>query len=310
MKISTGKLTLGVLACAGMLSTNALADAGTHQLLCGGQRTVADALGQLNPGDTLLVSGACIENITIPEDIQDITLSGQGTASITALNSDESSVNIRGRGITLTGFTIIGGLNGVIVTRGGAAIIDANVIQTAQTGVTLSTNGTARLVNNTIQNNTGNGVAAAESAALRLDNNIVQNNGVEGVIINENSSARIGLDAPNTIQGNGGRGVVVTRSSNARITGNTIINNVSRGVDVLRGSHADVANNNINANGGHGILVNYNSAVNLDAPNTGSNGQFGIVCLNSGMVDGRRGSLTGANGQTSFANGCVNNTIP
>lgn len=37
---------------------------------------------------------------------------------------------------------------------------------------------------------------------------------------------------------------------------------------------------------------------------------YGILCINSGMVDGRRGELTGDSGQTFFANGCINNTRP
>jgi len=308
MKISRTTIMSGMLIGIGMISVGAQAD--TRKMSCGEKSTITESLTRLKPGDTLLVSGACVENVVIPEEINDVTLDGQGAASITALDTSASTVNIRGRGITLTGFTIGGGSNGILVGRGGAAMLNVNVIQTAGTGISITSNGTARILNNTIWNNSERGVSIAESATGRLDGNLIQNNNLDGVLINENASARIGLDSPNTIQGNRGRGVVVTRSSNARITGNIITNNTSRGVDVLRGSHADIIGNTIDANGSHGILVNYNSAVNLDEPNTGSSGQFGIVCLNSGMVDGRRGSLTGGSGQTSFNNGCIDNTIP
>jgi parallel beta-helix repeat protein len=290
----------------------------SFNLTCGAGMTISDAVKLLKPGDTLLVSGNCNENVSIPEEIQNITLDGQNQTTIVPLDPSQSTVNIRGRGITIARFTVTGGLNGIIVTRGGAAILEGNTIRNAQTGISLTSHSVARIQNNTIENNTDRGVTVAEASTARLDGNTIQNNLSDGILVNEGSSARIGLDAPNTIQSNSGRGVIVTRSSSGRIMNNTITNNRGDGVDVLRGSHADIANNDISGNGigttntVHGILVNYNSAVNLDSANSSStpNKNFGLVCLNGGMVDGRRGSLNGNAGATSFANGCVNNTIP
>lgn len=290
----------------------------TFNLTCGAGTTISDAVKLLQPGDTLLVNGSCDENVSIPEEIQNLTLDGQSQASIAPLDASQSTVNIRGRGITIARFTVTGGLNGIIVTRGGAAILEGNTIRNAQTGISLTSHSVARIQNNTIENNTDRGVNVAEASTARLDGNTIQNNSSDGILVNEGSSARIGLDAPNTIQSNSGRGVIITRSSSGRIMNNTISNNRSDGVDVLRGSHADIANNDISGNGigsantVHGILVNYNSAVNLDSANSSSvpNKNFGLVCLNGGMADGRRGSLNGNAGATSFANGCVNNTVP
>jgi parallel beta-helix repeat protein len=290
----------------------------TFNLTCGAGSTISDAVKLLKPGDTLLVNGNCSENVSIPEEIHNLTLDGQSQASIAPLDGSQSTVNIRGRGITIARFTLTGGLNGIIVTRGGAAILEGNTIRNAQTGISLTSHSVARIQNNTIENNTDRGVNVAEASTARLDGNTIQNNSSDGVLVNEGSSARIGFDAPNTIQSNGGRGVIITRSSSGRIMNNTISNNRSDGVDVLRGSHADIANNEISGNGigtagtVHGILVNYNSAVNMDSANSSStpNKNFGLACLNGGMVDGRRGTLNGNIGATSFANGCVNNTVP
>ena len=52
---------------------------GTHALTCGPDKTIGQAIKTLKPGDTLLVSGTCNENVTIGQEVERITLDGQGT---------------------------------------------------------------------------------------------------------------------------------------------------------------------------------------------------------------------------------------
>ena len=52
-----------------------------HTLTCGPEKTIGQAIKRLKPGDTLLVSGTCNENVDIGEEVHRITLDGQGTAS-------------------------------------------------------------------------------------------------------------------------------------------------------------------------------------------------------------------------------------
>jgi hypothetical protein len=145
-------------------------------------------------------------------------------------------------------------------------------------------------------------------------------------LVGESSSARIGFETfsdktpgPNTIQNNGGRGVQVTRSASALILSNTISNNGSDGIGVLRVSHADVGANLINSNNGSGIAISGNSGVNFgqtsiafDGANstTANNANFGIECTINSYAQGSRGTIGGANGQTSFSGNCANNTAP
>jgi parallel beta-helix repeat protein len=251
-----------------------------------GSSTLTQAVRLLQPGDTLLVNGTCNESVLIPASVHDVTLDGQGSATISGVGDD--AITIQGTGITIRGFTIGSSpqFHGILVTRGGSVTIENNLIQNSANGINLLS-GIARIFGNTIQGN-------AQS----------------GIIAQENSSARIGFQGtPNVIQSNL-RGVVVTRSSSARIEGNDISNNQQRGIDVLRGSHADISGNTINGNGQHGVLVNYNSAVNFDFANftTVNNGQTGVTCINSGAVDGPLGTLNGNLGPTAFFNSCVNNT--
>ena len=301
------KVRLLLFAILGSFLMVATSGAASFQLNCGHQRTISDALRRLRPGDTLSVSGACNENVQIPEQVVNITLDGQGTATINGPDASSSTINVRGNGITIRNFaSITGGETGIIVTRGGTATIDRNVIQnTGNNGIIVSLSSSARIINNTIQGNPAN-----------------------GILITEGSSARIGFNmpddteaSPNVIQNNKQDGIVVTRSSSARIVGNTISGNTDNGVLVTRVSHGDVSSNTMDGNGGDGVFVSRNSGVNLgedtgtgifDAPNTTkvNNVGVGIRCVINSYGDGRIGTLNGVSGPFSFAANCVNATIP
>jgi parallel beta-helix repeat protein len=267
----------------------ASAVAATKSLTCGGAKSITSEAAKLAPGDTLQVSGTCIENVSIPANVQNIAIVGLAGARIQApAGSTTSAVVIRGRTVRVSGFTITGGVEGVQVLDGGAASIDGN----------------------TIEANSGNAVLVQFTSLARIFNNIIQNNGDNGVLVSRGSSALIGLaslaattPSPNTIVGNGGGGIQVSRSSHATVVGNTISGNASHGVLVNRGAQADVASNTIANNGDQGIEVAFNSAANLgnttgtglrDLPNSGSgNAGFGLRCFGAGSVGGRIGTLTG-----------------
>ena len=51
-----------------------LAQADKHTLTCGPEKTIGQAIKTLKPGDTLLVSGTCNENIDLGEEVHGITL--------------------------------------------------------------------------------------------------------------------------------------------------------------------------------------------------------------------------------------------
>ena len=301
------KIRLLLFATLGSFLMVGTSGAASFHFICGQQRTISEALRRLRPGDTLFVSGACSENVQIPEQIVNITLDGQGTATINGPDASSTTVLVRGDGITIRNFaSITGGETGITVTRGGAALIDSNVIQ-----------------------NTGtNGIVVTQSSSARIINNTLQGNPQSGIVITDSSSARIGFNmpddteaSPNIIQNNKENGIIVTRSSSARIVGNTISGNTENGVLVTRVSHGDVSSNTIDSNGGDGVFVSRNSGVNLgedtgsgifDAPNTTNvnNVGVGIRCVINSYGDGRIGTLNGVSGPFSFAANCVNSTSP
>ncbi len=280
---------------------------GTHTLTCGPHKTIGHAVRFLEPGDTLLVSGTCNENVVLNQEVDRITLDGQGTATI---NGDPSTfaVAVRGRGITIRGFTITGGLQGVAVLDGGSAVVDSNTIQNAaMNGITVFRNSTANITNNTIQLNPSSGIQLQHSSSAQI--------GFSGPPSNR-------IYAPNTIQNNGGAGIQVLRGSSAQIFSNTIQNNGSHGVVVDRNGQAEIAACTITGNVGDGIRGTRNAGVDIgtdaigatatldDDTNTGTNGGFGVRCMIAGFVDGRLGALTGTAGGKSFAESCVDSVVP
>jgi len=281
------------------------AQSGTHTLTCGPQKTIGQAIKTLKPGDTLLVSGSCDENLAIGQEIERITLDGQGSATING-DSSANAVTVTGRGITIRGFVITGGSpQAVSVADGGSAVIDGN----------------------TIQNAARNGIAVFRNSSADIINNTIQNNPLAGIAIQSNSSARIGwvgppnnrISAPNTIQGNGAQGVQVYRGSSAQIFSNTIQNNGSHGVIVDRNSQAEIAACTITGNRGDAIRGMRNAGLDIgtdatgatpqfdDDTNTGINAGVGVRCTIGGFVDGRLGALAGGK---SFAEGCVDSVVP
>lgn len=259
------------------------------------------AIDKADPGDTLRVSGTCRENLTIPEGTDSLTLDGGGDAIIAGADAALNVILVRGRAITIRGFTITGGRVGIDVGRGASALIDGNTIEgTGRFGITVGGFGTANIVNNTIQNNPGH-----------------------GILLTGNSLAFIGfrgaddtVSSPNIIRDNGLHGINVTLSSSARIAGNTIAGNLRNGINVERASQANISENTIDGNGQNGIFVTENSGVNLgtdtgagifDAPNrtTVNNGLRGIACRVGGYANGRLGTLNGAGGAKNFGASCL-----
>lgn len=275
---------------------------------CDANRTIGKALRHARPGDTLVVNGTCNENVALPAELHRVTLDGRGTAAVHGTDATLSTFNVKGKDIVIKGFTVTGGLRGIEIEAGGSATVDGNVVQqAARDGILVNTGSSAVIVNNTIQNNPEDGIRVSENSTAR---------------IGFRESRDLRTPEPNTIQNNTGRGVRLDRNASARIYGNTISHNGNRGVEVRRASYADISSNAIDANGSDGILVNQNSAIGLgadvteeplaDDPNrtTVNNAGVGIRCGTNSSADGRRGTLTGNGGPTSFDGSCVNSTLP
>jgi len=277
-------------------------EAADRTIDCDAGATIGGVIRRLEWGDILLVSGTCNGDVDITGRSDGITLDGQGTATI------NGSVRIEAREVTIKGFTLTGGSDGIFINRGATVLIDGN----------------------TIQNADGRGISVVQHSFAQIIDNTIQNNTREGIRVQENSSARIGFLSgsdnaarPNTIQNNGGDGIRVQRSSNARIVGNNISNNGDDGIEVRLGSHGDISDNDIDGNADDGIAVNQSSGVNLgsdtgdgifNAPNrtdpANLNGDNGIRGFTRCYANGRLGTLNGSSGPRSFSGGCTDSLEP
>ena len=297
------------LFMAFVLLMPALAMAATTTVDCNAGGSIGGALATLKPGDTLLVSGTCLENVEVDGETGEfdgITLDGQGTATITGPDSSRDNLRLVAvRGVTVRGFRFTGGRDAIHVRWSTMVFI----------------------LNNTIEQMGRNGIQVTRGAWAHISDNVIQNNPRNGIQVEE-STVRIGgsLDepaepAPNLIQGNGVHGILVNRASVARIFGNTIRNNAEDGISLVKMSQADIASNTIEGNTRNGIRAQHNSGVNLGAdtgtglenlPNsTGTpNGQFGLNVSLGAYADGKLGTLTGRSGATNFTEFPINSLVP
>jgi len=292
-----------LLLILGTFLLSSIVQAATLAVDCDAGHTIGNALAKARPGDTVLVSGTCNENLIVQLEVSSITLDGQGRATINGGASDKThTVIVRGKRIVIKGFTVTGGRDGIHLAGGNAIIADTVIRNVGLNGVFVDHNGFARLLDSRIEGNRG-----------------------AGIVLNENSVARIGFmigrdkGSPNTITGNALDGIVVQRSSTAWIAGVAIAGNKGNGIAVDRNSQATLGGNTIDGNGGHAIVVSRMSGVTLgnmdvrrDGPNTTrqKNGGVGIRCFMGGYVDGSAGTLDGAKGAKQFDTACIDSTTP
>ncbi len=299
MLIRTSKAALLAGLCF-----SALANAATVAVDCDAGNTITAALANVKPGDTVLVSGTCKEQVSVPPEIVRITLDGQKKTTIHHPGAPAASVHavyIRGKEITIKGFTVTGGQDGIHLSGPASTLIDGNVVvKNSGRGIHIDKGSIARILNTTVEQSGGIGIDVTGASYAYI-----------GVFI-----PRVPALAPNTIRNNGGPGINIERTSGAWIVGNTISNNKESGIAVHRNAQADVIANTINGNGGDGITVSYNGGVNFnseprkDGPNKTmeSNGGAGIKCMVGGYVDGPMGTLAGTKGTKDFDTGCVDRT--
>jgi parallel beta-helix repeat protein len=297
IRIRTGKAAILACLCFSAVSANAA----TVSVDCDAGNSIMAALGGVKPGDTVLVSGTCKEQVSFAPEMVRITLDGQKKTTIQHPGASAPSphtVFIRGKDIMVKGITVVGGLDGIHLSGPASAELEGNVIVKA-----------ARA-----------GIHIDKGSVVRILNNTVQESGVFGIDITGASYAYIGVRiprlpalSPNTIRNTSGPGINIERSSGAWIVGNTISNNKGSGIVVHRNAQADVMANVIDANGGDAITASYNAGINLqseprrDGPNhtTQENGGAGIRCSVGGYVDGPLGTLGGKQGAKAIDSGCV-----
>lgn len=295
-------------------SNQANEHATTKYVNCDNGDTIAGSLQFVRPGDTLVISGTCNENLLLSSPsgaYNGLTLDGQGTATIAGPDPTLNVIEITGvSGFTIRGLTITGGNDGIAINTGSIVAIDSVVVQGAgRHGIHFQRGSTdGYVVNSTIQNNPGNGIVINENSYVRVG-------------FTDGVGASQGDTGPCVIQNNGGYGIRIQRGASARIYTNTISHNANNGINIESASYAEVATNVIDGNGKNGISVSENSTLHLgnpsgtkneDQPNTTNapNGQFGLSASWGSYVSGRMGTLTGTSGASTITHDSNSNITP
>jgi parallel beta-helix repeat protein len=280
------------------------ANSATLNIDCDAGNTIASVYATIKPGDTVLVSGLCKEQVNIPPEVTRVTFDGQKKTTIQHPGGQQASPHAfynRGKEVTIKNFTVTGGQDGIHLSGPASAMIDGNIVtKNSGRGIHIDKGSIARILNTTVEQSGGIGIDVTGASYAYI-----------GVFI-----PRVPALAPNTIRNNGGPGINIERTSGAWIVGNTISGNKDSGITVHRNAQADVIANTINGNGGDAITVTYNSGVNFDSeprkdgPNktTQNNAGAGIRCAIGGYVDGPLGTLAGAKGAKDIDKSCVDRT--
>jgi parallel beta-helix repeat protein len=287
--------------CAMLCITSA--HAATLNIDCDAGNTIASVYATVKPGDTVLVSGTCKEQVSVPPEVTRVTFDGQKKTTIRHPGGQQTSPHAfynRGKEITIKNFTVTGGQDGIHLSGPASAVIEGNLVT----------------------KNSGRGIHIDKGSVARILNTTVEDSGSIGIDVTGASYAYIGVFiprvqalGPNIIRNNGGPGINIERTSGAWIVGNTISGNKEAGIAVHRSAQADVIANTINANGGDAIAVSFNGGVNFDSeprkdgPNKTDAGQnnagFAVKCVAGGYVDGPLGTLAGARGARDFDKTCA-----
>ena len=290
---------IAVLLCSPASSATLTVD-------CDAGNTIASVYATIKPGDNVLVSGLCKEQVNIPPEVTRVTFDGQKKTTIQHPGGQQASPHAfynRGKEITIKNFTVTGGQDGIHLSGPASAVIDGNLVtKNSGRGIHIDKGSIARILNTTVEQSGGIGIDVTGASYAYI-----------GVFI-----PRVPALAPNTIRNNGGPGINIERTSGAWIVGNTISGNKDSGITVHRNAQADVIANTINSNGGDAITVTYNSGVNFDSeprkdgPNktTQNNAGAGIKCAIGGYVDGPLGTLAGAKSVKDIDKSCVDRTGP
>jgi hypothetical protein len=232
-KIPILPLLIPLALVAAVPLTSPTGDVGSNMRVvnCDRGEEIARALARAEPGDTIRVTGTCVERVSIKTDR--ITLDGQGAATLDGgggpVAEFDAVVTIDGAsGVTIQGFTVQNGPGeGILGTHGAAFSVHNTTVQdNGHTGVAVAEGSTAELTDCRILRNGGPGFdvftqsSAVLKGAIRTNDNLQSGGEVNGTSILEIRGAQVEASR------NGGFGLAAGSNSQLAVFG----------FDVSRGS--------------------------------------------------------------------------
>ena len=317
-------LKQSLIASAFLLLIGSTANATTLYVNCGGKAgftSIGAALKILQSSEsrgpnTIVVSGACNENILI-KNMDRLTLDAVNGASITdASNGNDDVINVNNSfGFTLRGFSITAvnaNNDGVSCYYGSSCTLISNTLQGGFDGIGVYQTATAVIVGGSLSGNT-NGLNARGdviAAGVMIQGNsvgaIVQDGGKLVFRVSDPQYDGVDFALPAVSQGNAQQGILVLRGGTVRCQGCTVNGNQAAGISLdLSASlflgpyffnSGAVAANTIASNTGSGVLVGDLSSATFQGAlsNISGNGQPDISCLGPTSVTRRAVATVGA----------------
>jgi Right handed beta helix region len=227
-KIPILALLIPLALVAAVLLTSPTGDADSNLRMrvvnCDRGENIAEVLAKAEPGDTIRVTGTCVERVSIKTDR--ITLDGQGAATLDGgggpIAEFDGVVTIDGAsGVTIQGFTVQNGPGeGILGTHGAAFSVRNTTVQdNGFTGVAVGQGSTAELTDCRILRNGGPGMdvytqsSAVLKGAIRTNDNLQSGADINGTSIIEIRGAQVEASR------NGGFGLIAGSNSQLAVFG-------------------------------------------------------------------------------------------
>jgi parallel beta-helix repeat protein len=260
--------------------------------------TIQSAVNAASSGNTIVVYSnyTGTENINIPSNESGLTIKSNG--SVTVQNSSASSpvFTVNANSVTITGFKIKGGTDGVYLNNVKSCNITGNNITGSSiAGVNVWNSAVASwandnyyniINNNQVTNNNGKGIIFNQTAADTLTNNQVNNNAGDGIYFY--NSYNVDLTS-NTANNNGGNGISMINVGG--MASNTGMLDCTCGCEWGDAIEQCTINNNTN----NGIFMNNSCGVFVIGSTINTNHQNGIYAANSVQAPDNEGGDSGAN---------------
>ena len=268
--------------------------------------TIQEAIDAASDGDTILVSpGIYKETLTIED--KTLTLKGEDkeTTTIDGENENElPAIVASGGNVSISGFTIKNGVNGIRIENIESSIIANNIISNNLNIGIHYLNSTGEILDNIISNNQpfngarGQGIRL-ENSSFKINDNTIVENADMGIFILES----IGLIEKNTISNNdfiairielnsdiniidnkierNVEGGLLVKNSKCSIKENVINNNDSRGIEIVNGINLEITENIVNGNGKfsdfEGGIVVFETDTAIIKNNEINNNKIGLI---------------------------------
>lgn len=290
---------LPVLVCLVVLSVSAL---GVNlKVRCGGKsptNTITGALRLLDPQgpNTLTVSGTCNENVVI-QSFDRLTLIALPGASIVDTTNGKGVVLdiLDSHRVTVSGFTIVGGLDGIVCDSFSTCYFSNNTVQGSADAGVIVVQSNADFSGDLIENSAAQGLISLNGGNVLLSQVTLTGNGGGGGAAADARNHSLLQIVNSNIHDNADSGGEAIDNSTLVFGGTTITRNAGDGVHVERASTVKFGSglgSVVTGNSGSGVFLrdlSYGFFGIGGATITGNSGSFDVTC--SPQFPATRGAL-------------------